>query len=566
MSEFSTPAKPHTSSPGPDVSWTVAKLRRACRDAGLRTSGRKAKLLHRLQTIQRSNSAAATLAQDSPLSSVEAQPEANNEDAAIEEKKVSAVGGTNVSPLQQQSSIVDEPNSDESPQHDLTPTPGATRPAKPPPLQLHSIDDYTTDNSCAQNTETEENKVEDSSTTVHSSMPRPSSANSILGSPLLTSLNNLVARAREQKILPRTELHNLSRRLSRARRVLVSNIKAKEVDIEALGTWMAHTRARLSHSITASMADVYPFWSFEYLSRLLVAIVLFFATGYINAVSAATAGWRTPHIQILDYPDGKVVEGRYILPDLGLDMVQYAAEKILPVEWTNSDGCFHWTEGPDVILQIHVALAVFLIVISPQRFKIIRRLFLIFAILNLLRAFTVIVTSLPDASPKCAQQWTDPKTGAYKARPIFPANLWRAFKVLQFHTTCGDMVFSGHATVMLLIMKAYTEYFHTTRLCYRLSDTVTWCGRAAVRILTSLGLLMVLFTKMHYTLDIAIAVYLNLRIWDAYHINARTVSLRSRTGDLLQRAFLWFEDEGVIGLEHQVYVHGDHPFVGFDRV
>ena len=56
----------------------------------------------------------------------------------------------------------------------------------------------------------------------------------------------------------------------------------------------------------------YPFWSVAYMSRLLAAVALFAVTGYINSVSAASAGWRTPHIQVLDL-DGNVVAGQCVV-------------------------------------------------------------------------------------------------------------------------------------------------------------------------------------------------------------------------------------------------------------
>ena len=172
--------------------------------------------------------------------------------------------------------------------------------------------------------------------------------------------------------------------------------------------------------------------------------------------------------QVLDL-DGNVIEGTYTLPDLGLDLVSWLGTTFLPAAWIHDDGCIDWQEGPDFFVHLHLIMFVLLIIISPQRLKIIRRLFVIFAILNALRAFTVIVTSLPDASPKCALQWDNPVTGAYKRQPMFPANLWRGFKVLCGHTTCGDMIFSGHATLMLLTLKTYLEcvrpYFTEKRGC-----------------------------------------------------------------------------------------------------
>ena len=109
-----------------------------------------------------------------------------------------------------------------------------------------------------------------------------------------------------------------------------------------------------------------------------------------------------------------IINARYTLPDLGLDAVEWLGRTLLPSSWLDNDaGCVNWPEGPDVFVHLHMMLFVILALISPQRLKIIRRLFVIFAILNALRAITVIVTSLPDASRKCAAQWEDPALGGY---------------------------------------------------------------------------------------------------------------------------------------------------------
>jgi shingomyelin synthase len=59
------------------------------------------------------------------------------------------------------------------------------------------------------------------------------------------------------------------------------------------------------------------------------------------------------------------------------------------------------------------------ILTHPRRFLIMRRIAIVFAVLFIFRAFTVTVTSLPDASPTCVAQFTN-ETGAYKREKMFP--------------------------------------------------------------------------------------------------------------------------------------------------
>lgn len=137
-----------------------------------------------------------------------------------------------------------------------------------------------------------------------------------------------------------------------------------------------------------------------------------------------------------------------------------------------------------------------------QRLLILRRFCAIFACINMMRAFCVAVTSLPDASPMCISQFDSERRGRYKAMPIFPKCVFalaqvvpsclyfacmtnscllvlrvclcvpyrafdRAWKVLvrpSQHITCGDMVFSGH-TVFFVLCAMTVKTVRTWRCC-----------------------------------------------------------------------------------------------------
>jgi hypothetical protein len=102
----------------------------------------------------------------------------------------------------------------------------------------------------------------------------------------------------------------------------------------------------------------------------------------------------------------------YTLPDIGLEFLDAACSRVLPASWAHANGgCINWPHGPDFFVHVHMLLFALLVLISPQRLKIVRRLFVVFAAVNAMRMITVIVTSLPDASPKCAAQWDDPALG-----------------------------------------------------------------------------------------------------------------------------------------------------------
>ncbi len=103
----------------------------------------------------------------------------------------------------------------------------------------------------------------------------------------------------------------------------------------------------------------------------------------------------------------------------GHDLVRYILRW-----WGHSHDFVNVYSIPDTLV-FYCFLATFLfIAIHPKRFKILRRMLVVFGIMNLLRAFTVSVTQLPDAAPICQSQFTDPVTGEYKRLPMFP----KAFK------------------------------------------------------------------------------------------------------------------------------------------
>ena len=134
------------------------------------------------------------------------------------------------------------------------------------------------------------------------------------------------------------------------------------------------------------------------------------------------------------------------LPDLGHDLFKFVMTKIY-----GQTTYIEWFDLPDEFLAAVGTLTSLIFILHPrvrfiwlldfvltrinsvvthgfcpfcldqpsQRLLIIRRFCFIFAIINLMRACCVAVTSLPDASPMCISQF-DTERGNYKSLPIFP--------------------------------------------------------------------------------------------------------------------------------------------------
>ncbi|CAH0515802.1 unnamed protein product [Peronospora belbahrii] len=230
---------------------------------------------------------------------------------------------------------------------------------------------------------------------------------------------------------------------------------------------------------------------------------------------AVIAGWRTPNVVILDL--AKQNTNVKTLPDLGHDLFKFVMTKIY-----GHTTYIEWFDLPDEFLAAVGTLTSFILILHPRRLLIIRRFCFIFAIINLMRACCVAVTSLPDASPMCISQF-DTDRGNYKPLPIFPKAFFRAWKVLirpSQHITCGDMIFSGHAVFLILccmFARTYCVRSEFSTPFTRRFPSVLWMIRYYNYILSAFGIFAIVGTRLHYTLDVLIAIYITIQVWLTYH-------------------------------------------------
>jgi len=74
--------------------------------------------------------------------------------------------------------------------------------------------------------------------------------------------------------------------------------------------------------------------------------------------------------------------------------------------------------------------------------------------------------------------------------------------------------------------------------------------------LTGLGVLAIVSTKLHYTLDVSLAVFLSVRVWAFYHTVVDAQNLRddhnSNSGPFIS-IIKWLEAEEVITIDDRAY-------------
>ena len=335
----------------------------------------------------------------------------------------------------------------------------------------------------------------------------------------------------------------------------VSGIEDMDEALEVLGAEDLNDYAIVDLAVRAGLT--YKFLSYQYLSRLLASLAFCFVAAYINTLASVCAGYRTPWLLVRDL-DGKETAQR-TLPDLGHDIVEMVADSL----GARTKYIDHYSLPDELVSALFVATLI-LIALHPQRFMILRRLLVLFGMMFLLRAVTVSVTQLPDASPTCQAQFGDPIRGAYKRQKMFPKAFRRAWIFLTSptsHVTCGDMLFSGHTTCLTMCGMVFKHYCRArllnTKVFFRWirgnrdSRFASMVGfvRVSVYFYVGVGSLLIVATRLHYTLDVIVANIMTYSVFTWYHTWLRYQRLKEKDWELLR----WFEAEEVVRIEHWAY-------------
>lgn len=213
------------------------------------------------------------------------------------------------------------------------------------------------------------------------------------------------------------------------------------------------------------------------------------------------------------------------LPDLGHRIIGEWAE--VPF--------FHIEAGlmPDIVLVTLIVLTVLFAAMQPTRWIIFRRWFSVHGTLMLFRCLTISCTSLPDAHPQC-------RDGGANQSPFgdLPPHLGggssmervrqdpgyfveTTFRMLMpGNITCGDMVFSGHTMLIMLFGLTFHTYHRRTDSYWAVNGVKT-----LIWVMCVVGLLAILATRLHYTIDVLLGMYLSLTVWSSYHRIANDVAL-----------------------------------------
>ncbi|ODM88770.1 Phosphatidylcholine:ceramide cholinephosphotransferase 2 [Orchesella cincta] len=194
------------------------------------------------------------------------------------------------------------------------------------------------------------------------------------------------------------------------------------------------------------------------------------------------------------------------LPDIVLDNV--------PVqEWALSFS--------EILIMISLFVTITVGLLHKHRWIVFRRAFLILAILYLMRSVTMFVTVLPVSS---YTYYCSPPANSSSALQTAQ----RALRLLSGfglsingeQVYCGDYIYSGHTVILVTAYLFIKEY--SSHKFYLLHWT-SFCGSLT-------GVIMVLISRGHYTIDVIAAYYITTTTFCIYHTLANNPSLKVKTG------------------------------------
>jgi len=214
------------------------------------------------------------------------------------------------------------------------------------------------------------------------------------------------------------------------------------------------------------------------------------------------------------------------LPDVGHDLFPMPKEHYSIFGY----GQFETSAVSDNIILTLAVATVFKFGQRANFGDIFRRFIFVYGTLELMRSCTVLLTSLPDASPACRKltPMGDIWNGAHTWSAINTPSIWyeimiHTLKILiPIHpVTCGDMVFSGHTNTACCLALVWHTYYKWVPGPVNLVKVLVWVAAMTAA-------LMLIVCRVHYTLDVALAIFFSMTIWGSYHRFAVDVALGRR--------------------------------------
>ncbi|OXA50461.1 phosphatidylcholine:ceramide cholinephosphotransferase 1 isoform X1 [Folsomia candida] len=263
-----------------------------------------------------------------------------------------------------------------------------------------------------------------------------------------------------------------------------------------------------SSSLTTSKAKQFP-------KERRKAVIAFFlmAFGFIcNSISIVLTHQKVPDRNL--HPP---------LPDISLD-------NITKHRWLN--------DVADILVILLLLSSICLIVLHRHRWILGRRVFIILSILYGMRSVTMYATVLPLAndhvycSPKINTTSTFGQTVLIITQEVLKLIAAGGLPITGKKTLCGDYIFSGHTIILMMGYLLVNEYMPKTKRLTPL-HWISW-------VTAWVGMICLLVSHGHYTVDVLIAYFATTRLFWMYHTFSNNAELQRRSSSNSLSEVWWF--------------------------
>lgn len=227
--------------------------------------------------------------------------------------------------------------------------------------------------------------------------------------------------------------------------------------------------------------------------------------------------------------------------------------KPLPDVFLDNVPAMDWALGvSELIIMVTTSTASVVIAMHKHRFIVLRRVFFLLGLLYLYRSLTMFVTVVPVSSTTyhCSPKLNGTITPGIVFERMFHLLSGFGLSINGKHTYCGDYIFSGHTTVLVLGYLVISEYIP------RKLRILHWLFFFS----SSVGVIFLLLAHGHYTVDVVIAYYITTRLFWNYHSMTKQSTRLGNAGMITREwwypIFLYFE-RNVLGPVPRQY---DWPF------
>lgn len=187
----------------------------------------------------------------------------------------------------------------------------------------------------------------------------------------------------------------------------------------------------------------------------------------------------------------------------------------------------------EIVIMISTMLAFLVSIFHKHRCVVLRRIFLLVGIHYYYRAITMYVTALPKPNP---DYFCEPKLNHTTPLIIFQRVLrllsGMGLSINGKHNFCGDYIYSGHTMTLIMTYLVIKEYSPRRWFLFH------WFSLG----FTILGIVTLLLSRGHYSIDVLIAYWITTRLWWMYHTLCNHEVLKSpeNSDNYLNRIWWWY--------------------------